>query len=62
MKRILFLMLILCYAFMGYSQSGLLRKETDNKGMVTFAELRTDSASQKMSNSKQLFKTDSCFG
>ena len=43
MKRNLLVLLITCYTFIAYSQSGIIWKETDSKGNVVFAEFNKDS-------------------
>ncbi|WP_080903391.1 M4 family metallopeptidase [Parabacteroides sp. Marseille-P3160] len=55
MKKFLFLLLMTSFAVMSYSQSGLIRKETDNKGALTFAEFQIDSA-RPMNESRQFLK------
>lgn len=56
MKKLLFVLFILCCAIAGYTQPSLLHKETDQKGSVIFAEFRTDSVSEPISKSKQLLQ------
>lgn len=56
MKKIVLPVFILLYAAVSYAQPGLLRKEADKQGVVIFAEFRTDSVPESMSESKQLLK------